>query len=223
MVAACDFGLDESGFEARCHRGGGSEVVDAPSDILFPSAMLVAPPGVISAFGFKVTEGIDEPGVEDLVKCLPLLDRESRIAGIILRASQIDLVVGDIHIATENNRFRFLEMDEVVDEGGGPITRAVIEAGEFPLRVRRVNIHQMEIAEIRRDHAPLGIVLGNANAVGDGEWFFAREDRRAGVAGLEGRIPKNLIAIEAVGYLLRAGFGFLKADDIRCLRFEILR
>ena len=111
----------------------------------------------------------------------------------------------------------------MVDEGGGPIPRAVIEAGEFPLRIWRVNIHQMEIAEIRRDHASLGIVLGNANAVGDGEWFFAREDRSARVTGLEGGIPKNLIAIEAVGYLLWAGFGFLKADDIGCLRFEILR
>ena len=223
MVAACDFGLDESGFEARGHRGGGTEVVDAPPDILFPSAMLVAPPSVIPALGFKVTEGIDEPSAEHFVKSLPLLDGETGIADIIFRASEVDLVVGDIHIATENDRFRFLEMHEVVDEGGGPITRAVIEAGEFPLRVRRVNIHQMEIAEIRRDHASLGIVLGNANAVGDGEWFFAREDRSARVTGLEGGIPKNLIAIEAVGYLLWAGFGFLKADDIGCLRFEILR
>ena len=104
MVAACDFGLDESGFEARGHRGGGTEVVDAPPDILFAGAMLVAPPCVISTFGFKVAEGIDETGIEDLVECLSLLDRESRIAGIILRSGEVDLVVGDIHIATENDR-----------------------------------------------------------------------------------------------------------------------
>ena len=127
-----------------------------------------------------------------------------------------------IHVATEDDGLDFFESCKVVDECWRPLPRAVVESSQFTLGVGRVNIHQKKIPHVGANHAPFLVVFLAAYAIYYGQRLLARENRRAGVAGLDGRIPVNIISVECPGHLFLSGFDLLQADHIRLLCIEII-
>ena len=128
----------------------------------------------------------------------------------------------DIHIATEDDRLGFFERLEVANKCRRPFSRAVVESRELPLGVGRVNIHQEKIPHVGADDASFLVVLLATYAIDDGRWLFSCENRRAGVAGLDRRIPENLVSIECLRHLLLTGFDLLEADHIRSLGIQVI-
>ena len=61
-----------------------------------------------------------------------------------------------------------------------------------------------------------------AYAIDDGRWLFPCENRRAGVAGLDRRVPENFVSIECLRHLLLTGFNLLEAYHIRFLSIQVI-
>ena len=222
MVAAQNVVVDECGFESWRELGRGAEVIDAPADISLAGAVLVAPPCVAPTSRFEVAEGVYKASCQCEVKGLALLKRESSVLRVVLRSRQIDLAVCHIHISTEDDGLDFFECCKVVDECWRPLPRAVVKSSQFTLGIGCVNIHQEKISYVGADHAPLLVMFLAADAIYNRLRLFARENRCAGIAGFDGRIPVNLIPVERPGHLFLSGFDLLQADHIRLLGLEII-
>ena len=61
-----------------------------------------------------------------------------------------------------------------------------------------------------------------AYAIDDAPGLLAGEDCRAGVAGLDRRIPENLVSIECPWHLFLTGFDLLQADHIGLFGLEVI-
>ena len=66
-------------------------------------------------------EGIDEPGIDEVLKAAAFLGRESFLASIGLRIGQIELGMRDVQIAAENDRLLALQPSAVVQESRVPM------------------------------------------------------------------------------------------------------
>ena len=117
-------------------------------------------------------ESIDESSLERLVEGFAFFYGEAGVAHIFLGARQIDVLVRDIQIPAKNDGLGFLQFEQMLIERGSPFPRAVIQSGQFAFGIWRVNIHEVEILELRRDDATFLVVFWTADSIGDGEGFF---------------------------------------------------
>jgi len=113
MIRTEDVRTNEGVAKTRAQRGGEKKVIDAPADVAGAGAGHGAPPGVMSAFGLKFPEGIDEAGFEEGAKARAFLRRESVIAHIGLGIGQIKLGVGHVQVAAKDDRLGPLQPAQV--------------------------------------------------------------------------------------------------------------
>ena len=126
---------------------------------------------------------------------------------------QVDFLVGDVHVAADYHALALLKAAEVLPEGVFPL-HAVGEAAQAVLGIGGIDVHQVETGHFEGDHAALGVVLRDADAVRHAEGLLAGVDAGAGVAFLFGVIPIGGVAEELQIQLAGLQFGLLKADEI---------
>ena len=72
--------------------------------------------------------------------------------------------MGDIEVATKDDRFAELEIFTVMKEVSIPLL-AIGESAQLVLRVGGVDGDEMKIVKLSCDYAPFGVVLLDADAV----------------------------------------------------------
>ena len=82
---------------------GYDPVVESPSDVPISRVVSVCPPAVVAGIGGERAEAVGEAGVDDFIEIGPFFIGESGVSPIRRRICQIDLRVGDIEIAAEND------------------------------------------------------------------------------------------------------------------------
>ena len=159
MVGSVDVREDRGGDESLGQCLGDPEIVDAPSDIPLAGTGAVRPPRVgFARVRVEMPEGIDESGLDEFGELAALLVAEPGIVAVLLRSGQVDLFVGHIQIAAEDERFtRLPEVDEVIAEGVVPL-HAVIDPLQTVLGVGGVDIDQLEILELGAEDATFRVV-----------------------------------------------------------------
>ena len=217
MIGAFDLGLDPRFLEAFTKLLGEAEVIDTPPDVPLADAGAIAPPGVMARSFLEFTEGVHVTEREGFIEAVALLDREASIAQIALGVLQVDLLMRDIEIATEDDRLGLFQLLQVRAERGVPDFRAEIQTDEFALGIGGVNADEGEILELGIHNAAFVIDLLLTDAVSHIERFFLREDSGAGVALLLGGVPELVITAgpEHIGNLIFLRLGFLEAEHVR--------
>ena len=103
--------------------------------------------------------------------------------------------MGYIEVATDDDGLPAVELLEVAEEVVLPL-HAVVETAQTVLAVRGIDGDEVEVRHLQRDDASFVVVLVDADAVGDGEGFVAREDGCAAIAFLVGVVPIGTVARE---------------------------
>ena len=214
VVGAEDVGEDVAVCEVGAEGGGGSPVVEPPSDVLGAGIAAVGPPGVAAGGGVEGAEDIEEAGVEEGGEAIAFLLGEAWVEAVGAGVGEVDFLMGDVEVAAEEDGFFAGEVEEVLAEVGVPLL-AVGEAGEFALAVGGVAIDEKDAAEFCGLDAAFLIVFGGADAGGDGEGRDLGEEHGAAVAFFPGRIEEDLVVGEAGEVdLFGEDLGFLKTEDV---------
>lgn len=200
--------------QLRAQAVGHQEVVDAPPRVLLARTEAVGPPRVHARrVGVEVAEGVGEACGEQLAELLPLLVGEARVAPVGLGVLQVNLLVGHVHVAADDDGLPRVEFLQIAAELVFPL-HAVVQPPQFVLRVGRVDIHQVERGHLQRDDTPLAVVLLAAYAVADTDGLVTGVDGRARVALLLGVVPVRRVAFEGQIDLPGLHLGLLQAEEV---------
>src|SRR5262245_3273305 len=206
------------------HAGRGDLVVDAPADVLLPRLAAVRPPGVLLGPGIQPAEHVDEAElVEDARQPRALLRQEARVLAVRAPVLQVDLVVGDVPVAAQDDLVSsFPDLFQVNDES--------LEEAEFRcLAVRpggaggQVKGDDPELAEARLDVAALVVELAHREAAPHFVGRAPAVERDAAVALLLRERMTGLERLQAVQLgieIALVAFQFLQADDVGTLRLQ---
>ena len=110
-----------------------------------------------------------------------LLVRKTRVADVFLRARQIDLLMGDVQVAAEDDGLFFLEPTHMVQQGPVPLLPEA-QAHEPGLRVGHIDIHHVAVGQLRREGAALRVVPRRTEAGGHGQRLATTGKALAGAA-----------------------------------------
>lgn len=175
----------------------------------------------------EVAEGVDEASGHDVVEAFALFGGEAGVMNIVVRASEVDGLMGDVEIAADNDGFLLFEVFCVLEECWVPEFFTECETGKLMLGIRDVDGDEEKIWELGGEYPALagGVAVGVfvpevagvdvvGEATGDGDGLNFGEDGRARVAGAVGGVPDFLVVGEVDFGLTFFGFGFLEADDV---------
>ncbi len=169
MVGAHDFGVDRRIRHASDEGWRNAEVIDPPADVALPRSAPVRPPRIGVLFvGIKVAEGVDEPAVEQLGKARALLVGEPGGPTVFPWAREVDLVVGDVEVAAEDDGLA----NDLLTQA-----QPVGQAAEAVLRVDGVDVDEVEIRILQGDDAAFLVVLPDPHAVTATDRHVLGEDR----------------------------------------------
>ena len=160
-----------------------------------------------------MAEGVCEPGGEQRAEARALLVGEAGVEVVRVRVFEVDLLVGNVHVAADNHAFALGQAADIGPEGIFPL-HAVIQPFEAVLGIGRIDIHQIEIRHLECQHSPFVVVFLNPDAAGYRKRRMAGIDGRPGIAFFLGIIPIGLIAQEFQVDLTRLQFGLLQAEEI---------
>lgn len=214
VVGTEDVGVDGGGGDAGAEAFGGEEVVDAPAYVLLAGVEAVGPPAEGLLLRVEGAEGVDEVvGVQESGELSAFFVGETGVFVVGLGIFKVYLLVGYVHIATDDDGLLVVELHEEVAEGVFPL-HAVVEAAQAVLGVGGVDTDEEEVGHLECDDASFVVVLLLADAVADAEWCVAGVDGSAGVAFLLGVVPVGLIAGEGEVELSGLHLGFLQAEKV---------
>jgi len=216
MVGTKDFRENESFSQGRSKIIRDNEIIDPPANVPLTGSGSIRPPGIGGgSLRVKVAEGVDESGPEKFAHSFAFLVGETRVPAIGFGIGQINFLVGHVEVAAKSNGFLPSELAKIPAEIRIPGIVAVPQAGEVPLGIGNVNVHDVETIELASDHTPFANVRTVGKVHAHGKWFLLGEHRRAGVTFLVRKMitPKRITEI-ILGNHLRIQFHFLQAEDV---------
>jgi len=161
----------------------------------------------------ECSERVRKSGGEQFSHLGAFLIGEARTEMVCAGTAQVDFLVSNVQVATDDDRFFPVQFAEVITEGILPL-HPVIESGEFRLRVRCVDIDQEKPLEFQRNDAAFPIVFRNANAVALAEGTLSGEDCRSGISFFHGTVPEFLVSDEIEFGLTAFHLRFLKTNNV---------
>jgi len=223
MVAAEYFVINGCRLYAGSETLGGKEIVYTPTHVLLTGAEHIGPPciGIGDIAVFKA-EAVYKSAFEELCHLAPLLIGEARVSPVAFGIFEVYLPVGNIQVAAEDNGLFGIKSKEIIPEGIFPC-HAVFEPCELTLGVGSIHIHKIKIGILKGDDSSLGIVLGNADAVGNAHGLMLCENARTGIALFLGAVEIQLITGIGKVQLVGLKFGLLNAEEVCIDEVEKIR
>ena len=106
MIRTCPFGMDSRLADGGGEIIGGDKIIDPPANISGTCTPAVGPPGIgTGSVGMEVAKGIEKAFGEEVGHALALLIGKAGIFAVGLGVGQVDLLMGNIEVATINHRF----------------------------------------------------------------------------------------------------------------------
>ncbi len=221
VVRSRHFGPDERALEPGAKPLRDQEIVDPPPHVALAHAGLRAPPGVPAAAGLELAEGVEEAGLHEGAEAGPLLGREAVVPDVGFRAGEIELRMGDVEIAADDHGLPAVQIPQKAEKSAIPAP-AIVQAGELPLRIRDIDVHEEKTGILERQDPSLPIMGSDADADRVPERPRPGEDGRPGIAFPRRIIPERHVSVGPDGIdVVRAAAGLLEADHVGILFFEI--
>ena len=221
VVGAKDIGMDLGIVETLAETVGDDEIIDAPAGILLTGLETIRPPGIFHLVRILEAEGVGKAIGQQLAELGSFLVGEARIMTIGFGIFDINLLMGHVQVATEDDGFLGIESLKVSLEIVLP-RHAIVKALQAILRIRRIAAHEEEAVHLEGDNTPLMVVHIDTNAVGYIEGFVLCEDSGAGITFLIGIIPVALVALEDHIKLSGLHLRLLKTEEVGIQLFEYL-
>ena len=156
---------------------------------------------------------VHEAGGEEFGHLAALFVGEAGVEMVGVGILEVDLLVGHVHVATHHHALLGSEAAKIPAEGVFP-THSVVEATKAVLRIRGIDVYQVEIRHLERHDAPLVVVFFHPNPVIDRQRLVPCINHRSGVALFVGIVPVGGVAGEFKVDLAGLELRFLKADEI---------
>jgi len=169
----------------------------------------------VAASGLEFPESVDESRGQDLVEALPFLVGKARVTTVGPGVGQVDFLVGNIEVATEDHRFLFFQAPDEFQELNVPLVLAVVQAGQFALGVGCVDGDQEKIVEFGGEHPAFGIQFGQAQARINRPGNLAGQQGSTGISPFQGGVPVHRVTRQIKLHLLWKCAHLLQADHIR--------
>ena len=124
MVRAQDLMIDRRSRDLFLDAVGDKEIVDPPSGVVLAGLEHVAPPGVGTlCIRVAETETVRKTGIQKLGKAAALFVRETGITTVGCGIFQVNFLVGNIQISTNNNGLLSVELlQKIRDHFKAPVT-----------------------------------------------------------------------------------------------------
>jgi len=169
----------------------------------------------VAASGLEFPEGVDETRGNDPVEPRPFLVGEARVATVGSRVGQVDFLVGNIEVTTEDHRFLFFQATHEFQELHVPLVFPVVQAGQLALHVGRVDGDQKKIVEFSSQHPALGIEFGQAHTGINRPRNLASQKGGPGISPFQRGVPEHRVTGQVDLHLLGKRAHFLQADHVR--------
>lgn len=138
---------------------GQHKVVESPAHVFVASVHHIGPEGVgMGLLGVQLAEAVHKSGFQQLGETLALFGGEACVLLVSFGILQIDLLVGDVEVATQHYWLLYVQLAEVRPEVNVP-RFAVIQAHEASAGIRHVDGHQEEAGKLGCDDATLLVML----------------------------------------------------------------
>ena len=226
VVGMHDIGQDGRRAQPSPQRLAHPVVIDAPTGIAPARPTPEAPPAVSLRAGIEHTERIDHARCLVAVHPFALLGQETRHAHLALRVVDVDGLVAYVIVAAHDEVGTLAphllhKRQESFQE---------IHLERLPLVTRRagrhVHAHHRHVAEVRPQHAPLGIVAGMVHARHHAVGLPPGEDAHAAVTLLLRRVEVGRVTQCSKGCgidLFRLRLRLLHAQHVRQLLRQPVR
>ena len=167
-------------------------------------------------------ECVHESFLQEFVERLPLLGSISGDLFLALGVEDIDLLVSDIKVTSDDDWLVFIisEFVEVRLEVPVPLVDSVLESAQAIAGVRHICLHEDEFLELGSDNPALAVMFGDAEVVGDRDRLDLGKDSGACVSLLDSaEVPEllvltgNLFVIVHLLHLLDVDLDLVEADN----------
>src|SRR5680860_542764 len=99
--------MDRGSGQMWLQRLADQEIVDPPAHVPLSRLRHHVPPGVrLGCVRMQVAERVDKAVIQEILKPLALLVREAVRAMVLIWSGEVDLLVGDIEVATKDDWLR---------------------------------------------------------------------------------------------------------------------
>lgn len=218
MVGTHDFGLDEGAPDAGHEVLGDEDVVDAPADVARATVAPRVPVGVgVALFGVEGAEGIDVAAFDDAGDPGAFFGEEPSAFEGLLGAGNVELGVGDVEVAHEDEGAALAAEVVEMDEEGFVELEFVGEAILATAGIWVVGCEKGELRVVGLDDAPFEVEAFDAEPEADFERLGFREQERPAVAWALGWVPPGSVAESLPGLvvdLFGGGLDFLEPGDV---------
>ena len=215
MVAAVVLGIDEAVLDPLAEAVGAEEIVDSPPGVLFPCVEHIAPPAVgVAPVRIEDPEGVGKAGGKKLGHLSPLLVGEAGVAPVRLVVLEVDFLVGDVHIAADNDGLFLIEGAKVLSKAVFPV-HSVVKALKVPPGVGGIYVNEVKIRVLKGYYPSLVVVALNVDSVENVQGLVFRKNRRSGIALLLGAVPELVVARKLQVNLVGLELRLLEAEKIR--------
>ena len=201
---------------------GGAKVVQPPANVSLAGSCSIRPPTV--AFGrvrVQVTETINEVRFKDGVETGAFFVGKASVFAVWLWVGQVDLLVGDVKIATENHGLGRFECFDVGEEVDIPLFGAVVETAwalilVVALSIWRINGDEEIVVKFSANDTTLVVVFFDPQSILNGARRGFAQNGRAGVAFLCRAVPIGVRVAEKGEVVdeIAGNLGFLQAEDV---------
>ena len=221
MIGSEDFRMDLCVLQPVRKASGADKIIDPPSRVFFPCLKPVGPPGIFGFARMGIAPAVAEAGGEQFAHFAPLLVGEAGVEMVRGGILQVNLLVGDVHVAADHHALLRGQAAHIGAERVLPL-HPVIQAAQAVLRVGDVHVDQVEDRQLQRDDTPLVVVLVHPYAISHRRRYLPCEDGGAGVAFLVGIVPIALVALEGYVELSGLDLRLLKTEEVGIQLLEYL-
>ena len=130
------------------------EIVQSPPDVLGPASCSHAPPRVLDLLWILVSEGVNPTAFQELTEAVAFFDGKSCRLLIAFRPGDVNLLVTDVEVSTEDHSFLLAEVVTIFLEALVPLIDSVIQAIQLLPSVWDVSCDEVKLFELHRDDPP---------------------------------------------------------------------
>lgn len=135
------------------------KVIKPPTHILPTGVHHVGPEAVgVCLLRVELSEAVNKTGRQQLTEALPLFGSETCVFLVALWVLQVDFLVCDVEVTTQNQRLLHVQLGQVCSEVRIP-GFAVIKTHETSARVWHVDCYQVEVGELCSNDAALLVMF----------------------------------------------------------------
>lgn len=124
------------------------KIVEPPTCISVPACCFETPPGILPFQWMKSTESVHPPFVQKVGEVLTLFEGKPRTPLTFLRIGDVDFLVANIHVPTDERRFLLTQFLTVSLENDVELLSPILVSDQLGPGVWHIDHNEIEVFEL---------------------------------------------------------------------------